>query len=76
MRQVPRPLANVKRGRCRVRMPDNLRKSPMTGLEWAMLILAAMIGAFLFASMSALGLALLLAQVSDRLARSEENRCY
>lgn len=48
----------------------------MTGLEWAMLILAAMIGAFLFASMSALGLALLLAQVSDRLARSEENRCY
>jgi hypothetical protein len=39
----------------------------MTGLAWAMLILAAM---------SALGLALLLAQVSDRLARSEENRCY
>jgi hypothetical protein len=57
-------------------MPDNLRESPMTGLAWAMLILAAMIGAFLFATMSAVGLALLLADVSDRLARSDQNRSY
>lgn len=57
-------------------MPDNLRESPMTGLAWAMLILAAMIGAFLFATMSAVGIALLLADVSDRLARSDENRSY
>ncbi|MFL9966762.1 hypothetical protein PQR02_38560 [Paraburkholderia sediminicola] len=48
----------------------------MTGLAWATLILAATIGAFLFATMGALGLALLLADVSDRLARSDDNRIY
>ena len=48
----------------------------MTGLAWAMLLLAAMIGAFLFATMSALGIALLLAEVSDRLARSDDSRSY
>ena len=57
-------------------MPDNLQEYPMTDLAWARLILAAMIGAFLFATMSALGIALLLAEVSDRLARSDDNRSY
>jgi integral membrane sensor domain MASE1 len=48
----------------------------MTVLSWAMLILAAMIGAFLFATIGALVLALLLAQVSDRLAHNDEHRNY
>lgn len=46
----------------------------MNSLSWALLILAAMVGAFLFAAVGAATLALLLAQVSDRLARSDEQR--
>jgi hypothetical protein len=41
-----------------------------------MLILAALIGAFLFATIGVLMLALLLAQVSERLARTDETRNY
>ncbi|MFT4065322.1 hypothetical protein [Paraburkholderia sp.] len=44
----------------------------MNGLVLTMLILAAMIGAFLFAAIGAMLLALLLADVSDRLARNDE----
>jgi hypothetical protein len=45
----------------------------MNGLVWTMLILAAMIGAFLFATLGAVLLALLLANVSNRLAHTDEN---
>jgi uncharacterized membrane protein len=45
----------------------------MNGLAWIMLILAAMIGAFLFVTIGAIVLALLLANVSDRLTRTDEH---
>jgi integral membrane sensor domain MASE1 len=44
----------------------------MNGLVWTVLILAAMIGAFLFATIGVVALALLLANVSDRIARNDE----
>lgn len=46
----------------------------MNGLAWIMLILAAMIGAFLFATIGAILLALLLASVSERLTRDDDNQ--
>ncbi|MDR6407645.1 hypothetical protein [Paraburkholderia terricola] len=46
----------------------------MSGLAWTMLVLAAMIGAFLFATIGAVALVLLLANVSGRLARHDDNR--
>jgi hypothetical protein len=45
----------------------------MNGLAWTMLILAAMIGAFLFATLAAVALALLLANVSERLMRNDDD---
>ncbi|SIT42849.1 conserved exported hypothetical protein [Paraburkholderia ribeironis] len=45
----------------------------MNGLAWIMLILAAMIGAFLFVTICAVLLVLLLAHVSDRLTRNDEH---
>ena len=48
----------------------------MNGLAWTMLVLAAMIGAFLFATIGAVLLALLLASVSNRLTRHDEHRDY
>ncbi|HYS63478.1 MAG TPA: hypothetical protein VEN30_06615 [Paraburkholderia sp.] len=45
----------------------------MSGLAWTMLVLAAMFGAFLFATIIAIVLALLLANVSNRLTRHDEN---
>ncbi|MFM0003816.1 MULTISPECIES: hypothetical protein [Paraburkholderia] len=44
----------------------------MSGLAWMMLILAAMIGAFLFATIGAIVLALLLTSVSSRLTRDDD----
>ncbi|WGS50563.1 hypothetical protein LFL96_03380 [Paraburkholderia sp. D15] len=41
-----------------------------------MLVLAAMVGAFLFATIGAVLLALFLANVSGRLAREDEQRDY
>ncbi|MFM0346971.1 hypothetical protein [Paraburkholderia sp. RL17-347-BIC-D] len=46
----------------------------MSGLAWMMLILAAMIGAFLFATIGAIVLALLLTSVSSRLTRDDDQR--
>jgi hypothetical protein len=45
----------------------------MNGLAWTMLILAAMIGAFLFATLAVVVLALLLANVSERLMRNDDD---
>ncbi|MFL9897508.1 hypothetical protein PQR75_03495 [Paraburkholderia fungorum] len=45
----------------------------MNGLAWTMLVLAAMVGAFLFATIGAILVALLLANVSDRLTRDDEH---
>lgn len=45
----------------------------MNGLAWTMLVLAAMVGAFLFATVGAILVALLLANVSDRLTRDDEH---
>ncbi|AJZ58140.1 hypothetical protein [Paraburkholderia fungorum] len=46
----------------------------MSGLAWTMLVLAAMVGAFLFATIGAVLLALLLASVSSRLTEDDEHR--
>jgi hypothetical protein len=46
----------------------------MNGFSWTMLILAAMIGVFLFATIGVVALALLLGNVSDRLSSSDEAR--
>ncbi|CAE6810983.1 hypothetical protein R69927_06760 [Paraburkholderia domus] len=43
----------------------------MNGLAWTMLVLAAMAGAFLFATVGAILVALLLANVSNRLTRDD-----
>ncbi|MGF6769086.1 uncharacterized protein involved in cysteine biosynthesis [Paraburkholderia sp. GAS199] len=43
----------------------------MNGLAWTMLVLAAMIGAFLFATVGAVLLALLLGNVSERLTKDD-----
>ncbi|SOE68163.1 hypothetical protein SAMN05446635_3231 [Burkholderia sp. OK233] len=45
----------------------------MNGLAWTMLVLAAMVGAFLFATVGAILVALLLANVSNRLTRDDEH---
>jgi hypothetical protein len=45
----------------------------MNGLAWIMLILAAMIGAFLFVTISVVLLVLLLANVSNRLMHNDEH---
>jgi hypothetical protein len=45
----------------------------MNGLAWTMLILAAMIGALLFATLGAIFLALLLANVSERLMQNDDD---
>ncbi|WP_233828403.1 hypothetical protein [Paraburkholderia sp. ZP32-5] len=44
----------------------------MNGLVWTVLILAAMIGALLFVTIGVVVFALLLANVSGRLARNDE----
>ena len=44
----------------------------MNGLAWTMLVLAGMVGAFLFATVGAILIALLLANVSNRLTRDDE----
>jgi|GEM_PF-2557799 len=46
----------------------------MSGLTWTMLILAALIGALLFATIGAVLFALLLANVSGRLEHTDETR--
>jgi integral membrane sensor domain MASE1 len=46
----------------------------MSGLAWTMLVVAAMAGAFLFATIGAVLLALLLASVSNRLTEDDEHR--
>ncbi|MFL9886024.1 hypothetical protein PQR66_23500 [Paraburkholderia agricolaris] len=46
----------------------------MSGLAWTMLVLAAMAGAFLFATIGAVLLALLLASVSNHLTEDDEHR--
>jgi hypothetical protein len=45
----------------------------MNGFAWAMLIFAGMVGALLFVTIGAILLALLLANVSDRLARNDDD---
>jgi hypothetical protein len=45
----------------------------MNGLAWIMLVLAAMVGALLFVTIGAIVLALLLANVSNRLTRNDEH---
>ncbi len=45
----------------------------MNGLAWLMLVLAAMFGAFLFATIGAVLLALFLASVSSRLTRNDDH---
>lgn len=45
----------------------------MNGFAGAMLILAAMAGAFLFVAIGAILLALLLASVSDKLTRHDDD---
>jgi uncharacterized protein involved in cysteine biosynthesis len=45
----------------------------MSGLAWMMLILAAMAGAFLFATIGALVLALFVTSVSSRLTRHDDH---
>ncbi|MFM0169976.1 hypothetical protein [Paraburkholderia sediminicola] len=54
-------------------MPINTLEPNMNGLAWMMLILAAMIGAFLFATIGAIVLALFLASVSSRLTRHDDH---
>lgn len=44
----------------------------MNGLTWSMLILAALIGAFLFATLGAGMLAIAFARVSGKLAGSDD----
>lgn len=46
----------------------------MNGFSWTMLILAAMIGAFLLVTIGVVVLALLLGDVSDRLSSNDETR--
>lgn len=48
----------------------------MNSLVWLMLTLASMFGAFLFAAIGVILLALLLANVSTQLARNDEYRDY
>lgn len=48
----------------------------MNGLAWTLLVLAAMVGAFLFATIGAVLLALLLASVTSRLTKDDEHRDY
>ncbi|MFM0208806.1 hypothetical protein PQQ96_15485 [Paraburkholderia sediminicola] len=43
----------------------------MSGLAWTMMVLAAMAGAFIFATVGAVLVALLLANVSNRLTRND-----
>jgi len=45
----------------------------MNGLVWTVLILAAMIGALLFVAIGVVVFALLVANVSSRLAHNDEN---
>lgn len=45
----------------------------MSGLAWMTLILAAMIGAFFFATIGAIVLALFLTSVSGRLTRHDDH---
>lgn len=45
----------------------------MNGLAWTMMVLAAMTGAFLFATVGAVLVALLLANVSNRLTRGDDH---
>lgn len=45
----------------------------MNGFAWTMLVLAAMVGAFLFATVGAILIALLLANISARLTRDDEH---
>jgi uncharacterized protein involved in cysteine biosynthesis len=45
----------------------------MNGLAWVTLILAAMIGAFLFATIGAVVLALFLTSVAGRLTRHDDH---
>lgn len=45
----------------------------MNGFAWAMLIFAGMVGALLFVAIGAVLLALLLASVSDRLTRNDDD---
>ncbi|MBB5410630.1 MULTISPECIES: hypothetical protein [Paraburkholderia] len=46
----------------------------MDGISWITLILATMIGGFLFAMIGVVLLALLLGNVSDRLSSNDETR--
>lgn len=46
----------------------------MNGFSWTMLILAAMIGAFLLVTIGVVLLALLLGNVSERLSSNDEIR--
>ncbi|MFM0598060.1 MULTISPECIES: hypothetical protein [Paraburkholderia] len=48
----------------------------MNGLAWTLLVLAAMVGAFLFATIGAVLLALFLASVTSRLTKDDEDRDY
>jgi hypothetical protein len=45
----------------------------MNGFAWTMLIMAAMVGAFLFVAIGAILLVLLLASVSDKLTRNDDD---
>lgn len=45
----------------------------MNGLAWTMLVLAAMFGALLFATIGAILLALLLGSVSSRLTKDDDH---
>jgi hypothetical protein len=45
----------------------------MNGFAWTMLIMAAMVGAFLFVAIGAILLVLLLASVSDTLTRNDDD---
>jgi hypothetical protein len=45
----------------------------MNGFAWTTLIVAGMVGAFLFVAIGAILLVLLLANVSDRLTRNDED---
>lgn len=57
-------------------MPSTKRwnRTHMNGFSWTMLILAAMMGAFLLVSIGVVVLALLFGNVSDRLASNDEAR--
>ncbi len=48
----------------------------MNGLAWLMLTFASMTGAFLFATIGVILLALLLANVSSQLTRNDDHRDY